>query len=192
MTKIHDFRIFNNICVKNLYYVYNYSQDSKDLSKYSLLKYINCKNMNKDINNVTEAILEYNKISTASPNSLLFIYLNPDYNEIDFFKIFSILQYENRTDLVLITKKSIIAKLSIGINKIFVSEYFTGKGIGIIPLVESKISTSGLIWDIKDKITKIGGDIISTSNSSINNKTYIDVELQYGCAFISFELKSNI
>jgi hypothetical protein len=80
-------------------------------------------------------------------------------------------------DLILLTDSSISSFLETGINIIYLpkNNIFTGKGIGLIPIEKSIISTKGLKWDVNQWETFFGSPNISTSNEI---QDYIDGEIK--------------
>lgn len=196
-TVFHDFRILNSNNLLNqlsAYTPYLFKFNNKDISFLSKLS--SFKKINKD--SVEEAIKEYVNITSildpVSQNKcLLYITIDTDYNEVEFFKILFLLQQEKRNDIIILSEKTAFTVISEGMNIIYLSDLFTGKGIGLLPLSESKVSTKGLKWNLDQSITKIGGDMVSTSNqveSNINDT--IEIFLEYGFLILSFELTNNI
>ena len=192
-TVIHDFRILNNnylLDQSSAYTPYLFKFNSKEISFAS--KLLNFKEINKD--SIEETIKEYISITSnfdpVSQNKcLLYITIDSDYNEVEFFKILFLLQQIKRNDIIILSDKTAFSLISEGMNIIYLSDCFSGKGIGLLPLSESKVSTKGLKWNLDQSITKVGGDMVSTSNqveSNINNT--IEIYLEYGCLIISFEL----
>lgn len=126
--------------------------------------------------------------------SIMILFVNEDFTDFDYLKYLSILEKKNTLDIIILTNKTVLKALRLGMNIIYLSnKLFTGKGIGILPTSESKLSTSGLKWDMKDQVTQFSGELISTSNQiggdDLDNMNSFKVYIEYGCCVVTFELK---
>jgi len=59
---------------------------------------------------------------------------------------------------------------------LFPKKLFTKKGIGLLPLEKSVISTRGFQWDVNDWQTSFGHNNLSTSNEFVKDEVKIYVE----------------
>ncbi len=194
--KVHDFRVLDN---------YNYDSAKErvfayDSTKQGFGKLEKVLQILTQINSesIDEAIKIFiNIVDNANPilrnDYSLNIYIKNNYNDIDMFRWFFYLQ-ENKYNLIFISESSVFKLLSIGMHNIYLSEIFSGKGIGLIPLSESIISSKGLKWNLDKTPSKVGGDLISTSNqiddSNFNN--IINIFVESGEIIITLEIKSLV
>jgi thiamine pyrophosphokinase len=92
-------------------------------------------------------------------------------------------------DFIIFTDENIFFPLNSGMNKIFVPDIiFTRRGVGLLPMEKSIISTKGLKWDVNNWETSFGKNI-STSNEFENDE--IDIYVENGCMMLSAEIDTD-
>jgi hypothetical protein len=117
---------------------------------------------------------------TLQNNPKVIIYLDGEADDLEtiiilnFFKKFK--KNFLNIDLMILTDDSLTFPLHSGMNAVFLSRsLFTKKGIGLLPLEKSVISTKGLRWDVSKWETNFGGNV-STSNEFLDEESSIVVE----------------
>lgn len=112
------------------------------------------------------------------------------------YSVFNFLTRKKDSDLsrvhhIFLTDESICVKLNEGLNNIYLPQsLFTKKGIGLLPISRSIVTTRGLRWDVKDYHTQFGSEDVSTSNELIDNEGQIYVH--EGTLLFTAELNTNL
>jgi hypothetical protein len=134
-----------------------------------------------------------NKLNIKESEIILFLYIDIDYNNI-FFEILNLLHTlkNDPVKIFIINNNSILCPLKSGMNNIYLSNsLFTTKGIGLLPLEESIISTRGLRWDVTDYKTKFSTKDVSTSNETCDEGSLFNVFINNGYILLSLEIDSD-
>lgn len=194
IVKVHDFRALDTCdSVKDKIFSYDSTKEGYGKLESILLHFTQIYS-----NTIDEAIKEFtNIVDNANPimrnEYSLYIIIKNNYNDIDMFKMFSYLQ-QNKYNLIFISESTIFKLLSLGMHNVYLSDIFSGKGIGLIPLTESILSTKGLKWNLDKTPTRVGGDLLSTSNQvdDSNFDNIINIFVESGEIIIAFELKTLV
>lgn len=158
------------------------SPNSSSLKQQIINKYLSTNNTNNNSNkylevefkSFEESIEEYiNTINTRNDNtnisiekdSYLLIFLESNYNVSKALYLMHLLLKYKRLNIILINNKCISFLLD-KIHRIILNdEYFTLKGIGLLPFnKKTTISTNGLFWNLTNQNTYFGFSFLSTSN----------------------------
>jgi hypothetical protein len=129
----------------------------------------------------TEKLLEsLSNQNKSCEKSKYILYLDSEENDLFLFIILNFLKklvkHNHHNMISIITNKSIMCVLSPGMNTLLFSEnLFTKKGLGLLPLEKSIISTKGLRWDLLDWETDFGSINLSTSNEFLEDECSIFV-----------------
>jgi hypothetical protein len=141
-----------------------------------------------------EKLLEDLSIRKESERMEHIFYLDFEENDIYLFIILNFLKKIEKNNLhgkvTIVTNKSIMCVLSPGMNTILFSDnLFTKKGLGLLPLQKSIISTKGLRWDVQDWETDLGSLNLSTSNEFVEDECSIFIHS--GCIAFTAEININ-
>jgi hypothetical protein len=123
------------------------------------------------IKNCLSENLHKQHLTLQPPRPKIIIYTDDDTSIENYFYLLNIIQSETKAnpelEISVLTNESIMTGLHRGMNKIFLPNcLFTKKGIGLLPLQDSIISTNGLTYEVKDWQTKWGSSNVSTSNET--------------------------
>ena len=208
---IIDFRIFdNNMSFEKVYFlIINKSPNKKLINYFKQMKYdskyieelmpTNLKDEYESFsinekNNINLQYVEtYIENINSSDKSKLILYMDIESNDMSLFLLLNFFKKLNNKSInkvTVLTNNSIICLLGKGMNSVILSEvFFTGLGVGLLPLEKSKISSKGLKWDLTDWETNFGSINLSTSNQILDSSCNIFVH--YGCIAFTAEINLN-
>jgi hypothetical protein len=175
----------------------SYTLDNEQTKHFSKNEYEHIleHNLHKCLEEINNSPYNHNNTSTSKKVKIIF-YI--DFNNSD-LEIFYILNFfiknvdfgiKNNFKIIFLSDENMLIKLGPGMNYIYISEnLFTKKGVGLLPVKNSIISTKGLMWDVQDWKTSFGEVNLSTSNEFVDYECTVYVA--EGNVFFSAEIDVN-
>jgi hypothetical protein len=216
---IHDLRFFDvsHSSDKNIVFIYHKNPNPKlirilneiksvIITKENLFEQININNENlskyEEINLAyAEGLKECLKHIITTDNNLLnnmpskiIFYIDYEQSDIIFFEILifmtKISKLNSEIELIILTDDSVIFPLKLGMNYVYLSNcLFTRKGVGLLPMEKSIISTKGFEWDVENWETSFGHLNLSTSNEI--KDTEAEIYVHNGLVLFTLEIDTN-